>query len=64
MRLKDHARTKLLARALADAPQVGPHMAIPGKDHGFDIDGLGLRDLGFSGDDLDRAAGSWRPVAV
>ena len=41
-------------RALADDPHFGPYMAIPGKDNGFDIEGLavdghrlllGLRDV-------------------
>ena len=39
-RLKGDAETNLLTRALADDPHIGPYMAIPGKDNGFDIEGL------------------------
>jgi len=31
-----------LTRALADDPHFGPYMAIPGKDNGFDIEGLAV----------------------
>jgi hypothetical protein len=42
LRLKGDARTNLLTRALADDPHFGPYMAIPGKDNGFDIEGLAV----------------------
>jgi len=42
MRLKGDARTNLLTQALADDPHFGPYMAIPGKDNGFDIEGLAV----------------------
>jgi hypothetical protein len=42
LRLKGDARTNLLIRALADDPHFGPYMAIPGKDNGFDIEGLAV----------------------
>ena len=35
-------RSNLLTRALADDPHFGPYMAIPGKDNGFDIEGLAV----------------------
>jgi hypothetical protein len=57
LRLKGDAQANLLTRALANDPHFGPYMAIPGKDNGFDIDGLGVRDLHFSGDDLYILAG-------
>lgn len=41
-RLKGDVQTKLLTRALADDPHFGPYMAIPGKDNGFDIEGLAV----------------------
>ncbi len=40
--LKGDAQTNLLTRALADDPHFGPFMAIPGKDNGFDIEGLAV----------------------
>ena len=42
MRLKGDAQTNMLTRALADDPHFGPYMAIPGKDNGFDIEGLAV----------------------
>ena len=40
MRLKGDTQTNLLTRALADDPNFGPYMAIPGKDNGFEIEGV------------------------
>jgi hypothetical protein len=40
LRLKGDVHTNLLIRALADDSHFGPYMAIPGKDNGFDIEGL------------------------
>ena len=42
LRLKGDAKVNLLTRALADDPHFGPYMAIPGKDNGFDIEGLAV----------------------
>ncbi len=42
LRLKGDAQTNLLTRILADDPHFGPYMAIPGKDNGFDIEGLAV----------------------
>jgi hypothetical protein len=42
LRLKGDAQANLLTRALADDPHFGPYMAIPGKDNGFDIEGLAV----------------------
>jgi Protein of unknown function (DUF3616) len=42
LRLKGDASANLLSRALADDPHFGPYMAIPGKDNGFDIEGLAV----------------------
>jgi hypothetical protein len=42
LRLKGDSRANLLTRALADDPHFGPYMAIPGKDNGFDIEGLAV----------------------
>ena len=42
LRLKGDAKTNLLTRALADDPHFGPYRAIPGKDNGFDIEGLAV----------------------
>jgi hypothetical protein len=42
LRLKGDAQHNLLTRALADDPHFGPYMAIPGKDNGFDIEGLAI----------------------
>ena len=42
MRLRGDAHANLLTRALADDPHFGPYMAIPGKDNGFDIEGLAV----------------------
>lgn len=39
-RLKGDAESNLLTQALADDPHFGPYMGIPGKDNGFDIEGL------------------------
>jgi Protein of unknown function (DUF3616) len=41
-RLKGDAKGNLLTRALADDPHFGPYMDIPGKDNGFDIEGLAV----------------------
>jgi Protein of unknown function (DUF3616) len=42
LRLKGDAQSNLLTRALANDPHFGPYMAIPGKDNGFDIEGLAV----------------------
>jgi hypothetical protein len=42
-RLKGDAQDNLLTRALADDPHFGPYMGIPGKDNGFDIEGLAVQ---------------------
>ena len=42
LRLKGDAEANLLTRALADDPHFGPYMTIPGKDNGFDIEGLAV----------------------
>ena len=42
LRLKGDAQHNLLTRALADDPHFGPYMAIPGKDNGFDVEGLAV----------------------
>lgn len=42
LRLKGDAQSNLLTRALTDDPHFGPYMAIPGKDNGFDIEGLAV----------------------
>ena len=42
LRLKGDARTNLLTRMLAADPHFGPYMGIPGKDNGFDIEGLAV----------------------
>jgi hypothetical protein len=41
-RLKGDAEHNLLTRLLGDDPHVGPFMSIPGKDNGFDIEGLAI----------------------
>lgn len=41
-RLQGDSRTNLLTQALADDPHFGPFMTIPGKDNGFDIEGLAV----------------------
>ena len=42
LRLKGDAQSNLLTRVLADDPHFGPYLAIPGKDNGFDIEGLAV----------------------
>jgi Protein of unknown function (DUF3616) len=42
LRLKGDAKDNQLTRLLADDPHFGPYMAIPGKDNGFDIEGLAV----------------------
>lgn len=42
MRLKGDAVDNELTRLLADDPHFGPFLAIPGKDNGFDIEGLAV----------------------
>ncbi|WP_119155271.1 DUF3616 domain-containing protein [Caldimonas tepidiphila] len=42
--LKGDARSNQLTEALADDPHFGPFLAIPGKDNGFDIEGLAVAD--------------------
>jgi Protein of unknown function (DUF3616) len=42
MSLKGDAQDNELTRALADDAHIGPYMAIPGKDNGFDIEGLAV----------------------
>ena len=41
-RLKGDAQHNLLTQSLAGDPHFGPYMAIPGKDNGFDIEGLAI----------------------
>nr|WP_315477289.1 DUF3616 domain-containing protein [uncultured Undibacterium sp.] len=41
-RLKGDAEHNQLTRLLADDPHFGPYMTIPGKDNGFDIEGLAI----------------------
>lgn len=42
LRLRGDAESNLLTKALASDPHFGPYMAIPGKDNGFDIEGLAV----------------------
>lgn len=42
LRLKGDTQANLLTRVLADDLHFGPYMAIPGKDNGFDIEGLAV----------------------
>lgn len=42
LRLKGDAHANQLTKALAQDPHFGPFMAIPGKDNGFDIEGLAV----------------------
>jgi hypothetical protein len=42
MRLKGDAERNLLMQLLADDPHIAPFLDIPGKDNGFDIEGLAL----------------------
>ena len=42
LRLKGDSQANLLTRALAGDPHFGPYMTIPGKDNGFDIEGLAV----------------------
>jgi len=42
MRLKGDAQANLLTQELAKDPHFGPYMGIPGKDNGFDIEGLAV----------------------
>jgi hypothetical protein len=42
LRLKGDSQANLLTRVLANDPHFGPYMAIPGKDNGFDIEGLAV----------------------
>src|SRR5690606_18973874 len=42
LRLKGDAESNLLTQALADDRHFGAYMAIPGKDNGFDIEGLAV----------------------
>jgi len=42
LRLQGDAQSNLLTRALTDDPHFGPYMKIPGKDNGFDIEGLAV----------------------
>jgi hypothetical protein len=41
-RLKGDSQANPLTRALADDPHFGPYLSIPGKDNGFDIEGLAV----------------------
>ena len=41
-RLSGDAQSNLLTQALAEDPHFGRYMAIPGKDNGFDIEGLAV----------------------
>lgn len=42
LRLKGDAQNNVLTRLLADDELLGPYMEIPGKDNGFDIEGLAV----------------------
>lgn len=42
LRLKGDANDNLLTEALADDPHFSPFLSIPGKDNGFDIEGLAV----------------------
>lgn len=42
LRLKGDSQENLITRTLADDPHFGPYMSIPGKDNGFDIEGLAV----------------------
>lgn len=42
VRLQGDSQTNPLIRALTDDPHFGPYLAIPGKDNGFDIEGLAV----------------------
>jgi hypothetical protein len=42
LRLQGDAKSNPLTEALADDPHFGPYLEIPGKDNGFDIEGLAL----------------------
>lgn len=42
MRLKGDAERNLLIQLLEDDPHIAPFLSIPGKDNGFDIEGLAL----------------------
>ena len=42
LRLKGDRQDNLLTLALAKDPHFGPYMALPGKDNGFDIEGLAV----------------------
>jgi hypothetical protein len=46
MRLKGDAQDNEITALLRDDPHFGPYLAIPGKDNGFDIEGLALLDEG------------------
>lgn len=42
LRLRGDAKSNQLTAALAEDPHFGPFMGIPGKDNGFDIEGLAV----------------------
>ncbi len=42
LRLKGGAHANTLTRLLADDPHFGAYMSIPGKDNGFDVEGLAV----------------------
>lgn len=42
LRLKGDAQANMLTHLLADDPHFGAYMAIPGKDNGFDVEGLAV----------------------
>jgi hypothetical protein len=42
MRLKGDSQQNQLTKLLEDDPHLGPFLAIPGKDNGFDIEGLAV----------------------
>ncbi|MFZ5525704.1 MAG: DUF3616 domain-containing protein [Pseudomonadota bacterium] len=60
-RLQGDERSNALTRLLADDPHFGPFLPLPGKDNGFDVEGMALLDesmlLGLRGPVLRGWAG-------
>jgi len=60
-RLQGDERANALTRLLADDPHFGPFLPLPGKDNGFDVEGMALLDksmlLGLRGPVLRGWAG-------